>query len=403
MKKLKHLKTYEGFTVKNSYIPTYEEAVEICEVNKNFYENTHEVNGYKVSTFNYRIAGYEDFINPLPDKPNVNARELRGLTFIFNEDGSLYKKYLHLQKFWNINQVEETFYQNIKDYKIVGVADKLDGSLVTFVKFPNGDVLSKTQNSFDNEQTEVVNKLYKDNESIQNFIKWCEKKNYVALFEYVSFMNKIVLDYDEPQLILLRVRDNDTGEYIEFKNLKDLGEIPIAESEEFDNLEDIIELAKNIEDKEGWVITLQDENGQYTMVKQKTDWYFIRHRLNDKVERENDIIELILDNTIDDILSQLDPERDASKIKFINDITKVVSDWVNGRVIEVQELVDKFDGDIRDFAIRYKKDKNFGMAMMVVRGYDTNVFNIVKEFLKKNTNKLEQARSFIKRKDFKRK
>ena len=395
---MRHLETYENFKIKESFIPTYEDCLLICKYNKNFYENKHTVQGYNISTFNYRIADYKDFINPIPGKPEINAKEMRGICFIFNEDGSIYRSYLHLQKFWNINQVEETQYDILKDYKIKSVANKLDGSLITFVELPNGNVISKTQNSFDNEQTDITNKIFNENESIKNFINWCDKKNYVALFEYVSFMNKVVLNYDEPQLILLRVRNNSTGEYIDFSNLKDMGKIKVAESENFDSLDDIIELSKNIEDKEGWVIILEDDEGKYVMVKQKTDWYFIKHRLVDSLERENDIISLVLNNTIDDVLSQLVPSKDSNKIEFINNITKIVSDWVNDRVLGVEDLCSKYDGDLREFAIKYKKDKNFHMSMLVIRNGE-DVFDVVKEFLRYRTRLLEQARKFIKNKN----
>lgn len=47
------------------YLPTYEECKAICDKYDNFqfYEGVTYVDGYKISSFNYRLIGYNDFIN----------------------------------------------------------------------------------------------------------------------------------------------------------------------------------------------------------------------------------------------------------------------------------------------------------------------------------------------------
>ena len=378
--------------IKNTYLLTYEEAVEICSKNDKFYETKHKVNGYDVSTFNYRLAIYEDFINPLKDKPYLNAKELRGLTFVFNKDGSLYKRYLHLQKFWNLNQVEETEYSKLENLEVVDVANKLDGSLCAFVKLPNGDVVGKTQNSFDNEQTEAMNEIYRKNENLKRFLDYCFERDYNALFEYVSFMNRIVIEYDKPEVILLRVRDKD-GLYLNLKEI-DTFELKCAEKEKNLSLEEYIELAEKLEDKEGWVLTLK-EGDEYVMIKIKLGWYCERHRLMEDIERENDVISLILSESIDDILGQLDPVYDKNRREFIFDIMEKVNSYVFETMKEVNELVSKFNGDIKEFALDFKNEKNFSMAISVVRG-KCDSLTAVKNKLKSKTKRLEEARRFIK-------
>jgi T4 RnlA family RNA ligase len=378
--------------IKNTYLPTYEEALEICASNETFCENKHIVNGYNISTFNYRLSLYNDFINPIKDKPEINAKELRGLTFVFNKDGSLFKRYLHLQKFWNLNQVEETEYSKLKDLEIVHVADKLDGSLCAFVKLPNGDVVSKTQNSFDNEQTEVINEIYRKNDNLKRFLDYCFERDYNALFEYVSFMNRIVLSYDEPEVILLRVRDKD-GNYLNIDDLNTYG-TKCAESEKPLKLDDYIELAEEIENKEGWVLTLKDGE-EYIMAKVKGSWYCERHRIMEDIERENDVISLTLSESIDDVLGQLDPVVDIKRREFIFHIMGKVNSYVFETMKEVDELVSKFNGDIKEFALDFKKDKNFSMAISVIRG-KCDSLTAVKNKLKSKTKRLEEARRFIK-------
>ena len=90
------------------FIPSYDEAVAICRRNPVFYETRHKVNGYDVSVFNYRLATYDDF-------RSENAFEMRGLTFVFNTDGTLYKRFLGLHKLFNVNETEITQAHDIKD------------------------------------------------------------------------------------------------------------------------------------------------------------------------------------------------------------------------------------------------------------------------------------------------
>ena len=118
-----------------------------------FYETKIEIDKYKVSIFNYRLAQHNDFLQPLKDNSDKDALELRGITFIFNDDGSLFKRYILLEKFFNLNQVSTSMYSIVKNYKIKNINNKEDGSLVTFIKLPNGKVLGKTKMSFDNDQS----------------------------------------------------------------------------------------------------------------------------------------------------------------------------------------------------------------------------------------------------------
>jgi Straboviridae RNA ligase 1 len=383
--------------IKGTYLPTYEEAVKICTSNDNFYESKHVVDGYNVSTFNYRLSNYDAFNNPIKGS-NINAYELRGLTFVHNKGKSV--RTLQLQKFWNLNQVESSMYNVVKDYEVVLVNNKIDGSLISFITLPNGNVVSKTQNSFDNEQTEVVNKLYAENEDLQKFVKWTNDMNYSAMFEYVAFTNKIVLNYDEAEVILLKVRDNKTGEYITDFDSMGLKE---AEVENYSSLDELVELSTTMVDKEGWVATLKTPDGEYVMVKMKTEWYFLRHKLlTEDLNREDYVVKMVCEEKIDDLISQLDPENDKVKIDWVNGIVDITQKFLITRMKEVEELVNKFEGNIADFAIRYKKDKNFSMAISVVRG-KCDVFTAVNSFLINHTKRLEQARSFVKRKGFKRK
>jgi len=385
------------------YLPTYEDAKAMVTENGElvFYEIIHYIDDFKISTFNYRLPLYSNFISPLKNRTNVDAKELRGLTFVFNSDGSLYKRYLLMRKFWNVDQVPETMYSKIKNYKLKHCYNKVDGSLITFIKLPNGRVITKTKMGFNNDQTKAANNIYNTNNKINNFVNFCLDNDIISMWEFVSFKNRIVLDYDKENLILLKLRDNKTGNYLDIEKFRNKG-FDVVEQENY-TLDEFMILSETLTNKEGCVFTLIDNNGDDLMVKKKTEWYFTQHNLvTNEINRENYVINAILTNTIDDIVAQLDKKRDADKIKFINDIEAIVSNFLKERILEVEDLVSKFNGDKKEFAIRYKKDKNFGLAMLVINKKD-NVYNIVKNWLLSQTKKLESARSFIKRKGFKRK
>ena len=149
---------------KNYSLPSYEEAVELCSYEESpFYETKIEVDGFPVSIFNYRLAQYSDFNEPIKSNPNLKAFEMRGLTFVFNKDGSLYKRFVLLEKFFNLNQVPDSMYSVIKNYKIRYVNNKEDGSIASFIKLPNGKVVGKSKMGFDNDQANGINKIYKRN------------------------------------------------------------------------------------------------------------------------------------------------------------------------------------------------------------------------------------------------
>lgn len=382
------------------FLPTYEQSKEMVASKGTmvFYETINCVDGYKVSVFNYRLPQYMDFLVPVEGK-NYDAREFRGLTYVFNEDGSVFDKYLMLNKFWNVNQVTETLFDKIKDKKIKSVYNKEDGSLISFIRLPNGKIVAKTKMGFDNEQAIAANELYTNNVSIQKFVESSFEKGLVTMWEYVSFKNKIVLDYKETDLILLRVRNNKTGEYVDVDQFRDLGFNVVKSMSIGSDLLSIMNWLETAVDIEGVVITFEDG----MMVKSKSEWYCARHKLlTEESNREDYIIEMVLKETVDDLKAQLNPISDVERIAWIENIEVIVRNFLAERVAEVEELVSKYTGDLKYFAIAYKKNKNFSMAINVIRG-KSDSYDAVKSWLLVQTNHLEQARSFINNKGFKRK
>ena len=382
----------------NYILPTYEDCIRICNApNSIFYENKSVVDGYTISLFNYRIAIYNEFKRPLEDD-DINGLELRGLTFVFNKDGSVYKRFLLLQKFFNLNQTEDSQYDIVKNYKIKDIHNKEDGSVASFIELPNGKVIGKSKMGLSSEQSVGINRIYNTNKEIKEFVDWTIKRNLTAIFEYVAPHNRIVLNYKEEELILLRVRDNLTGRYIDLEDIKEhIGDIRVTPTENSYTLDDLIEMRETIEDKEGWVIHSLTEDGDDFFFKLKTKWYFDLHGLfTEDLYREHKIVEYILNEEIDDIITQI-PVEETESIERIDRITDIVWTEVNKKVNEIQNLYDEYVNGgykIKEFALEYRKDPNFGYVMTLINGHD-NVYNIAKSHFLKKYNKLEICREWL--------
>jgi T4 RnlA family RNA ligase len=354
--------------MKNFYIPTYQEAREIVEKTGEliFYEMKQVVDGYQISHFNYRLATYQDFITH-------KAKELRGLTFVFNQDGTVYRRYVLLHKFFNLNQVEETQHHLLKDTPFVAVHDKADGSIISFVQLPNGKVYAKSKMVVaDNIQAQMAQAIYEKNPAVKRLVDYAMNNDLMPIFELVSPTNRVVLKYIETNLVLLRLRVNSTGEYLPLDALGEyLNGVEQVETEThlYQNWDDLLQLVDTVEDKEGWVVTLPHD-----MVKLKTKWYCDRHNLlTDFINREDYIIEMILDEKIDDVLGQLG--QDEVEIRSLIDaVTKRVNDFMANTVAGTNKLVDEYyttcNGDRKQFAALYHRNFHFDFALAVAQGRD---------------------------------
>lgn len=372
-------------------LPTYEECLEVCNRtgDMKFYKKELFYNKYKIVVFNYRFVDLNDFINN-------DALEYRGLTFVFNEDDTLYNRFLKLRKFFNLNENDSTQHINLLNKKIKSIHNKEDGSLITFIKLPNETVLATTKMTFENDQSKVAQLRYENNvENIKPLIDYCLNNEIIPIFELTGPLNRLVLKYNETKLILLRLRCNKTGELLDFNTLPDnlINNISIATNENYNSLEEMVSLSETIEDKEGWVIVLEND----LMLKIKTRWYYNLHRLlSDDIHRENTIIEIILDEKLDDIYSKLD-EKD-SEIKenieliknklysFIEEKKKIVDNKIN-------EFKNIYNSDKKSFVLDNINNEYFHLFIKVING--TDYYKVIETFIRKNTYRLEDARKFL--------
>jgi T4 RnlA family RNA ligase len=384
----------------SDYLLTYEDACKIAEKynNNNFRKFSYMIRGYKVEAFDYFICGWEDFKNPLPDKPEVEAFDMRGTTFVFDKDGKLWKRFFMLPKFFNINQVEATQYGNIKNKEILNITAKEDGSLVAFMMTPDEKLFAKTIGSFVSEQSQLAYSfLYKWEEKVL-YVKKVLKMGFTPLFEYVSGPNRIVLKYTSEDLRFLGLRDNNTGDWIPACGLKDKDKIPFNKPEYLKNtsLDSLIEKSKSEENKEGWVVGFKD-----LMVKIKTAWYFNLHGLRtENVFREDYIIKNYLAETLDDIMSQLDPKEDKDAFDFVKRTINSVNNYMVQIDTKTKALKTRFENEFNSewnsFAKSCHKEPYFGLSRTLIENPDEYMQKKIEMILKK-TYRLKSAKELVDR------
>lgn len=387
---------YLCFMKETFFIPTYEQCREICDANDNFnfFESKTTIDGFPISVFSYRLCPTDLFSNPVPLNPVLKAFEMRGLTFVFNIDGTLYKRYLLMHKFFNLNQCEETAYSLMKEETIKEITYKEDGSIVSFIRLPNGKVLGKSKASFESYQATEIQKIYNQSSNLQKLVNWCIDNNLIAIFEYVSPKNRIVLRYDKTDLVIIKLRDNLTGKYISINDLPASVVDGNTLVKTFDNLslDDLIAKCEVDKDYEGYVVTF--ESGK--MIKLKLLDYIALHNLHtEDLHREDAIISLIIEEKIDDILAQLE-EGDERRVMIL-DLIDLVNHHIMRECHEVKALYEKFDGSRKDFALIYRKDRHFASVMRIMN-QNMEIVDIVKAKVLHDTFYLMNARKWIEEK-----
>lgn len=372
-------------------LPNYQDCLDLCNIpDSPFFERKHQVDGYNISIFNYRIAANSDFLRPY-------AKEMRGITFVFDTDGKIWNRFLLLEKFFNLNQTDESSYSVVRNYKIKSINEKEDGSIASFIKLPNGRVIGKTKMSFSVDQAIGINRVYEKNPSVKKLVDWTLDNDIIAVFEYVAPHNQVVVEYPKEELILLRLRCNKTGRHLCLNDYKDIiADVKIADFVNFENLDSLIEATKNLIGKEGFVVQSEDMYGNDYFFKIKSPWYLELHGLmTNDINRENKIIEFILEDKIDDILSQLTGQSQEA-VERINNIQLIVNKAISDRIKSIEETYSIFqsmDCNKKEFALKYNRHTHFKDVMSMSNGAEP--FDIAKKWVADSTKRLQLAQEWL--------
>ena len=279
-----------------------------------------------------------------PDAVNLAAirRECRGL--LFNKDGSIMARRLH--KFFNVNERDETQFSVIDFTQPHVILEKLDGSMITPVVTDAGirwgTKMGITDVSMGAELFVAKHPHYAE------FADLHIDRGQTLIFEWCSRKQRIVIDYPDDRLVLIAIRDNRTGKYKSYEQMRTYAEaygIDIVKTYEgtASNMAHLMDETKAAEGLEGYIIRFDDGH----MLKIKGEWYLRIHKTKDNLTHEKNVIDLLVNEKMDDVKAfMMDEDR-----KRVEEFEVVFWDGVARQV----EAYDKYFGMIQAAGLDRKR------------------------------------------------
>jgi len=322
--------------------------------------------GYTVINYNVMMADtFPNVVVPniglTPDGPcDINdvyakiRRECRGIIFD-SKTGEILRRPFH--KFFNVNEREETQDHVIDLSRPHAILEKLDGSMIApFIV--NGQMIWGTKMGA-TDVAKPVEEFVKNNPLYEKFAVEMLLAGLTPIFEWCSRKQRIVLDYKEDQLVLTAIRQMDTGRYLTHDAMVgnvnaftlNGGYLPVVRAfEPQTDMKAFLEYVRDLEDLEGFVVRFDDGH----MLKLKCHWYLQIHKAKEAILQDRNVVQMILENTIDDVKAHLPVEdRDAITV-FENDFNEAINQRVNKIWSDVQFYKsDKYIGDRKEFAINH--------------------------------------------------
>jgi hypothetical protein len=233
--------------------------------------------------------------------------------------------------------------QLVREGKETNVTIKMDGSLIirsvikdkvlfrTRTTIYNDHLIDQAKEIASVQYPELLNPDFANQLSLQ--------------FELVSEQRKIVIDYQEEDLILIGATNNKTLELLSYQKITELAEqanLKLAPEfkESFSSVQDLAEKIKNRQDIEGLVLRF---DGQQKMLRIKTDYYKLVHQAKYKYHF-NKIWSFRKQNKFtdfDSLINYLKVTDSATKDYLRTVYSKIIliEDQINLRLQLIKELV----------------------------------------------------------------
>ena len=352
-------------------IPTYDQCMDLVlysEEENSFIFTDEVLDGIEITSFNYNIAQYSDFTR-------YGARNMRGITFRKDTKEMIA---LPFHKFFNFNENPYTEENNIKDKRIKRVTEKFDGSLIYFFILNNKLHCKTKKNSF-SDQANMAMTIVNNNPELKDEILEIIKNNYTPLFEFISYLNQIVILYQSHELIYLGSRNMKNGKYdfdYKIKNCKNVTRHNIKSIDEA-----IHSIKTDSDNREGVVVLFED----YDMAKFKTEEYMKLHNIRDHIFNAKTLAELILNEKIDDIKSHFHNSKEI--IDHIENMEKKV--WKS------------YFNILNDSNEYYENNKNLNRKEFALKGMkelDKFKFAVAMDMYSGKFNESQLKEKFIQRK-----
>ena len=348
--------------------------------NSPFYRVTHvgPHDGAEYHVFSYHIGSYQDFCQD-------GALECRGTMFRIEENGPVLVS-LPFSKFFNYKENPFTMDLNLSAENVDYVTTKEDGSLISTYLTADGRLALKSKTSLTSSMAVEAEALLKTIEPVVGSeLALCdaccllELQGFTVIMEYVSPANRIVLPYDASNLVVLGVRNRDTGELMPFEKMNHylgpyLVKNHVPDIYDFDEFFSSVPRMKGIE---GFVVRLKDG----TMFKMKTDEYVALHHAKDSVRSPRRLMEVVLEEASDDIRQMF--ADDPQALAEIDNMERYVTHLVAHLTKPVDEFWEANQHlERKDFAIKAQQEldrKQFSIAMGRYCGKEIDYKALVKK------------------------
>jgi RNA ligase len=334
------------------------------------------------TVINYIVAMADTFDMTGPDDlGGAIRRECRGL--IFDRDGNLMSRPFH--KFFNVNERAETQTHEIDMSQPHVIMEKMDGSMIRPI-LVDGYLRLATKMGVTNVAMEAEAWLAAQDSEYKDWLRVYMANGYTPIFEWVSPFNQIVLAYEIEDLVLLAIRDNVTGEYLDLA--EELAEVrcPFTIVRSYGSMEgnilEYIARQRGAEGREGDIIRFADGH----MLKVKNDWYVRIHKTIDRITFDRNIVDLIINEEVDDVIPMLP----AVQVDRIRDFETRF--WNAFKVKEDALLADRsicsqlYEDDRKRIALEYVPTlTNKADAQFVFRMLDgSNIRDLLLDYVRKN-------------------
>jgi RNA ligase len=191
------------------------------------------------------------------------------------------------------------------------------------------------------------------------------------------------------------VSDGNYVHYDAMKNYASARDIPVVKAVDglaVQNIDLFVKQVREWDDGEG--IVLRFDNGH--MVKVKADEYVLRHKSKDQISQEKNVLQVILDDSVDDVVPLLTPD-DANRLKefqgvFWASVVDLCIDMDHLFQIGTKKYPDK-----KDFAVEYVQKEIPPMyapimyAMKGGKGSRSTIVDMINKSLSTQT-KIDQNR-----------
>lgn len=300
---------------------------------------------------NYMV-GMKDTFNAIDGDTHsmVIRRECRGLIFD-SATGKLLSRPYH--KFFNANEKPETSVDEVDWSAPHHILEKLDGSMIRPIPIADGFRLGTKAGVTEvamNVEIFIANKP-----NYAKFITTMLSNGLTPIFEWVSRKNRIVVDYPEDNLILTAVRDIHTGMYESYSMICTFGynyDIPVVQAILMDGGPACIDVVRAWDTGEG--VVFRFDSGH--MIKVKADQYILCHTSKEQINLEKNVIQVIINDSIDDILPLL-TEADANRLQEFQTQFWVAVREVAQEVAELYSVGARLYPNQKEFAVNYVNTK----------------------------------------------